>query len=287
MNTMVNSRKGRRKRSKGNSDSDDRQIKRLNASETAMDETAVFSVPNEPSEQAAAEFSSQEPPSAQEMWQLLKQIEINTTALLEENRQLRKSLEFTQTEVQELKSCNALLTTRIEALEAREKIADKIIHDLEEKYDDIEQYSRKFDLEIHGIPERKEEDVTQIILDLAEAIDADVREEDIDICHRLYKAEGKARPIIVKFTNYDSKYEMYSKRLRLRKVDNREKFGVERIFINENLTSRRALLYSKVRKKVKDNPVWNTWTIDGKIFLRKSPTGRPIRIKAEDDINKH
>ena len=287
MNTMVNSRKGRRKRSKGNSDSDDRQNKRLNASETAMDETAVFSVPNEPSEQAAAEFSSQEPPSAQEMWQLLKRIEINTTALLEENRQLRKSLEFTQIEVQELKSCNALLTTRIEALEAREKIADKIIHELEEKYDDIEQYLRKFNLEIHGIPERKEEEVTQIILDLAEAIDADVREEDIDICHRLYKAEGKARPIIVKFTNYDSKYEMYSKRLRLRKVDNREKFGVERIFINENLTSRRALLYSKVRKKVKDNPVWNTWTIDGKIFLRKSPTGRPIRIKAEDDINKH
>ena len=284
---MVNSRKGRRKRSKGNSDSDDRQNKRLNASETAMDETAIFSVPNEPTEQAAAEFSSQEPPSAQKMWQPLKRIEINTTALLEENRQLRKSLEFTQTEVQELKSCNALLTTRIEALEAREKIADKIIHDLEEKYDDIEQYSRKFNLEIHGIPERKEEDVTQIILDLAEAIDADVREEDIDICHRLYKAEGKARPIIVKFTNYDSKYEMYSKRLRLRKVDNREKFGVERIFINENLTSRRALLYSKVRKKVKDNPVWNTWTIDGKIFLRKSPTGRPIRIKAEDDINKH
>ena len=105
--------------------------------------------------------------------------------------------------------------------------------------------------------------------------------------HRRYKAEGKARPIIVKFTNYDSKYEMYSKRLRLRKVDNREKFGVERIFINENLTSRRALLYSKVRKKVKDNPVWNTWTIGGKIFLRKLPTGRPIRIKTEDDINKH
>ena len=68
-------------------------------------------------------------------------------------------------------------------------------------------------------------------------IDADIQEEHIDICHHLYKAEGKARPIIVKFTNYDSKYEMYSRRLRLGKVDNREKFGVERVFINElNLT---------------------------------------------------
>ena len=94
MNNMVNSRKGRRKRSKGNSDSDDRQNKRLNASETAMDETAVFSASNELSEHPA-EFSSQEPPSAQGMWKLLKRIEINTTALLEENRQLRNSLEFT------------------------------------------------------------------------------------------------------------------------------------------------------------------------------------------------
>ena len=97
-----------------------------------MDETAVFSVPNELGEQPA-EFNSQEPPSAQEIWKLLEGIEINTTSLLEENRQLRKSLEFTQPEVQELKSCNALLTTRIGALEAGEKIADKTIHDLEEK----------------------------------------------------------------------------------------------------------------------------------------------------------
>ena len=283
---MVNSRKGRRKRSKENSDSDDRQNKRLNASETAMDETVIFDVSNKPSKQPA-ECSSQEPPSAQDMWKLLKRIKINTTALLEENRQLRKSLEFTQTEVQELKSCNVFLTTRIEALEAREKIVDKTIHDLEEKYDDNKQYSRKFNLEIHGIPERKEEGIVQRILDLAKTIDADIQEEDIDICHRLYKAEGKARPIIVKFTNHDSTYEIYSKRLWLRKVDNREKFGVERVFINENLTSRRALLYSKVRKRVKDNPVWKTWTMDGKIFLRKAPTGRSIRIKIEDNINKH
>ena len=59
-----------------------------------MDETAVFSKLSEPREQPA-EYSSQEPPSAQEMWKLLKRIEINTTALLEENRQLRKRLEFT------------------------------------------------------------------------------------------------------------------------------------------------------------------------------------------------
>ena len=103
-----------------------------NASEVAIDESAIFSEPNEPSE-LPTESSNQEPPAAQEMWKLLKRIELNTTKLLEENSQLRKSLEFTQSEVQGLKSCNELLTTRIEALEAREKIANKTIHDLEEK----------------------------------------------------------------------------------------------------------------------------------------------------------
>ena len=51
------------------------------------------------------------------------------------------------------------------------------------------------------------------------------------------------RPIIVKFTNYDSKYKINSRRLRLRKLNLMEKFGMEQVFINTNLTSRHALLY--------------------------------------------
>ena len=116
-------------------------------------------------------------------------------------------------------------------------------------------------------------------------IGADIRrEEDVVICLRLYRGEGKARPIIVKFTNYDSKYKIYSRRLRLRKLNLMEKIGVERVFINENLTCRSALLYSKVQKKARDNS-WNTWTSDGNIFLKKAPTERLILIKSEDDIS--
>ena len=85
------------------------------------------------------------------------------------------------------------------------------------------------------------------------------------------------------------KFANYSKRLRLRKVDNREKFGVERVFSNDNLTSRCALLYSKVRKKVKANSIWNTWTMDGKNLPEEIANGASDshQFKAEDDINKH
>jgi len=121
---------------------------------------------------------------------------------------------------------------------------------------------------------------------VATKIDADVREEDIDICHRLNKKMGKPRPIIIKFNNYDAKYELYSKRLRLRKIDFMDSLGTERVFVNENLTSRRSLLYSKVPKNLKDNDNWTTWTNEGKVFLKTSHTGRSLRIKTEEDLSK-
>ena len=149
-----------------------------------MAETDVFS-------ESPAERNSQECPSLQQMWKTLKRIEGNTSKLLDDNKNLKASLEFSQAEIKELKESNKKLMTRIQALEKQESLTNKKLQDLEEKCDDIEQYSRKFNLEIHGIPEEEDEDVGQIILQVATKIDADVREEDIDICHRLNKKEGK------------------------------------------------------------------------------------------------
>ena len=207
----------RRKRAKARSESSSNspsepKSKKQNAPEADMAESDVFS-------ESPEELNSQECPSLQQMWTTLKRIEDNTSKLLEENKNLRAGLEFSQTEIKELKESNKKLMTRIQALEKQESLTNKKLQDLEEKCDDIEQYSRKFNLEIHGITEEENEDVGQIIFQVATKIDADVREEDIDICHRLNKKEGKPRPIIVKFNNYDAKYELYSKHLRLRKID--------------------------------------------------------------------
>ena len=77
-------RHGRQKRSKGISDSNEREIKRQNASEANMDEDAMFS------ERRTGMLNNQEPFLPQEMCKLFKWIESNTLALLEENRELMK-----------------------------------------------------------------------------------------------------------------------------------------------------------------------------------------------------
>ena len=57
-----------------------------------------------------------------------------------------------------------------------------------------------------------------------------------------------------------------------------------RIFINENLTTCRRNLVRLANKKKEDGLLKGVWTVDGKIFVKTSPEGRPIRINTEDDL---
>ena len=49
------------------------------------------------------ELNSQKCPSLQQMWKTLKRIEDNSSKLLEDNKNLKASLEFSQAEIKELK----------------------------------------------------------------------------------------------------------------------------------------------------------------------------------------
>ena len=58
-----------------------------------------------------------------------------------------------------------------------------------------------------------------------------------------------------------------------------------RIFINENLTNfRRYLLGKAIDMKRDDLPI-SAWTINGKVFVKTSPEGRPIKIYCEADLD--
>ena len=57
-----------------------------------------------------------------------------------------------------------------------------------------------------------------------------------------------------------------------------------RIFINENLTISRRKVLMKANQMRKDGLLVSCWTLDGKICIKTSPDGNPVRIYAEDDL---
>ena len=171
------------------------------------------------------------------------------------------------------------------------------VYDLEQRvrnlkfdHDTLEQYTRKFNVEVHGIPECEGENLADIIIKIGQKISVDITSQDIDIVHRLRKKTLTTKPIIVRFTSYRKKREFYQARFNLKTTKISEiiasvQHEVEaKIYINENLTQRRQELLAKARKMRKAKKLVRVWTADGKLFVRKTEESRPVRISEDWDL---
>ena len=59
----------------------------------------------------------------------------------------------------------------------------------------------------------------------------------------------------------------------------------ERIILNANLTSCRRKIMSKANEKRLNGELLSVWSIDGNIYVKTSPAGRPIRINEIEDLD--
>ena len=92
-----------------------------------------------------------------------------------------------------------------------------------------------------------------------EKLGVDVYIRDIDRTHRIGRQKQKnkdtPRPIIVKFSNYNTTQRVFQAGRKLK--------GIQ-ITIVENLTSKRVAILSKARNKF---GVRNVWSLDGRMLL--------------------
>ena len=140
----------------------------------------------------------------------------------------------------------------------------------------MEQFTRKFNSVIHGIPEREEEDNVENVINLGKILKVNLTRGDIDIVHRLnIKNKTKTRPTIVSY--YNAKSQLYKAKINLRNVSLHD-LVAEKIFINENQTAWRAGLFREARKVMKKYHNGKTWTVDGKIFLKTDLTAKVFKV---------
>lgn len=168
------------------------------------------------------------------------------------------------------------------------------INELYGQQDNLEQYTRKNSLKIHGIPEEMYTSTEDVIIKLGEQLQVPISPEDIDISHKLYSGKNNPKSIIVKFISHKKKSQLYKKRTELKEINLADIFPgsstaaiakSKGIFINENLTPYRKHIMKKANELKKDRVIQSVWTLDGKIFVKTSPEGSPIRIYCEDDLD--
>ena len=164
------------------------------------------------------------------------------------------------------------------------------MRNLQFDHDALDQCTKKFNVEVHGIPECEGENLADIIIKIGQKISVDITSEDIDIVHRLRKKTPTTKPIIVRFNSYRMKREFYQARFDLKTTKISEiiesvRHEVEAgIYINDNLAQRRQERLVKARKMRKAKNLVRVWTVDGKVFVRKTEEPRPVRISEDWDL---
>ena len=178
----------------------------------------------------ATNESVNEAPSLVDVWKVLTEIKVNTVKLvldvelLKANyNELKDSLCFTKSQVDSLVTENIAVKSKLRLLEEQLLTSKKELEEVKRRlyepqcHNDLEQYTRKFNLVIHGIPEREEEDNVENVIILGKILKVNLTRSDIDIVHRLNtKNKTKTRPIIVRFSNYNAKSQLYKARINLR-----------------------------------------------------------------------
>ena len=160
--------------------------------------------------------------------------------------------------------------------------------ELELRIDELEQYSRRNCLVLHGIVESQyaKENTDDLVLEIVrKKLDLEISATDLDRSHRIGRGRNtsyaeaasekrkKPRPIIVKFVSYKVRAEVFRRKRKLKGS------GVR---ITESLTKKRMELYNSV---LNDSNVKTAWTLDGRIIALKNDE-RKVSLESFNDLYK-
>lgn len=193
---------------------------------------------------------------------LMKEIKSEVAAVKKENENLR--------------SMNVTLTNEVTSLKDRVR--------------SLEQYSRKNNVEIVGIPETPKENAIALVKDVGTALGLEIQEADISTAHRV-PSFRKDRPpaLIAQFSRRTARDSLLS-RFREKKVMTAKQvntaFPTQNVYINEHLSPENKQFLSKLKQKCKDVGYDYAWCRDGRFFVRKCQGERYRRVDTYDELDK-
>lgn len=173
------------------------------------------------------------------------------------------------------------LQSKVEFLEAK-------IETLEISSNNLQQYGRRNNLEISGIPDTiPSNELEDKAIEIFKAIDVDVEKSNIEACHRLGKKNTgtNSTKTIVRFVNRKYCKNALINRKKLRTIDT-STVGLNNcnLFMNENLTPMNNTISYKCRVLKRSGLIHSTFTKDGVVHICKGEGDNPIKLQHENKL---
>jgi archaellum component FlaC len=154
-----------------------------------------------------------------------------------------------------------------------------------------EQRDRLLNIELVGVPENGNEDLTKVILKLGEHSGINLTVTDIIQVNRVSsksKVQGRPRNIVAKLRTRLLKDNVISqaRKSRVTTKDLDIQGNITPVYVNEHLTLFNKDLLRKVKEVAVNKEYQYAWVKNGRIYVRKAPTMPAILVTEEEDLKK-
>lgn len=209
------------------------------------------------------------------------------TAMAGDVGSLQQSTEFISAQHEDLKNSVEVQDERLKKLEKE----STDVKSLEAKIDLLEQQARQCNLEIMNVPERREENLINVVESVGKLIACNLSRQDVVAVHRVPHASQNNKPknIIVKLSSRILRDNILSA-YRLKKGLTSTDIGISgtpwNIYINEHLTLPKKHLFRAAREAAKKENYKYVWIKHATVLVRESDTSPIIAIRTADDIRR-
>lgn len=159
------------------------------------------------------------------------------------------------------------------------------LDDMNARINELEQYSRIRNFEIHGYPYKANEDLVSFLAEVASRLQiADFTPDDVNAVHRLPSRADGVPPILVQMRTVSAKQKWLSAKKGLAALQ--REGSLPRLYFNENLTRMNRNLYRLARARGTERNYRFVWTRNGKVLARKSEGAPVLHIERLSDLEK-
>lgn len=215
--------------------------------------------------------------------------------LISEFESVKTAIQFMSDKYEVIEKKTQEVADRVLELERKFESSQSLglrVATLEAKLEDMEQKSRNCNVEISNLPEKRGENLLNIVENIASVIKQPLSSRDIVAVHRVPQMQpnsNRPKNIVVKFVSQLLR-DNFVAATRLNKglkTDDIKMHGCsQNIYINEHLTLKSKLLFRKTKEIAKQSGFKFIWIKHGIILVRKDVSTAAFAIRTESDLSR-
>lgn len=222
----------------------------------------------------------------------LPKLSADVVELKSDLQEIRNSCEFMSNRIDEFSSKLKNLDDRVLTLEAARvevQAAITSVDSVKAQFYNQDQWTRMNNVEIRGIPMKKDENLFKVIEKLGDYIGYQVSKTLINYISRIPTFNSKDKSILLSFVNRYVKEDFVAAARGKKKIatSNLGYSGDDRrIYVNDHLTPQNKNLLNQVKLIAKEKYYSYVWVRYAKIHVRKNDSSPVITVHSVLDLNK-